>query len=49
MNSIITSLHKQYGIGFPLISIIDYLKRHPEIVKLNQDVPRRWKEFRKDE
>ena len=49
MNSIITSLYKQYGIGFPLISIIDYLKRHPEIVKLNQDVPRRWKEFRKDE
>lgn len=49
MNSIIISLSKLYGIGFPLITIIDFLKQHPEIVKLNQDIPRRWKEFRKDE
>lgn len=46
MESIISTLSKKYGIGFPLITVIDYLKEHPEIVQINQDVPRRWKEFR---
>lgn len=49
MKSVITKLSDEYGAGFPLITIIDFLKKHPEIVQINQSVPRRWKEFRKND
>ena len=32
--------------GFRLIDIIEYLDAHPDLARLNRDVPRRWKAFR---
>ncbi len=34
--------------GFNLLQVIDYMKLHPEVAKINQGVKRRWKSFRQD-
>jgi spore coat polysaccharide biosynthesis protein SpsF (cytidylyltransferase family) len=33
---------------FSLAQILEFLAAHPELTAANRDVPRRWKQFRKE-
>ena len=46
ISNIFNHFHSRNKFDFSLTDIINYLDKNPKIVKINSEVPRRWKEAR---